>query len=108
MPFFDKDDFRGVASSRVRRPYKLFEACLDETLGERVRADGACAARGAAGTAHRPTVCPRSTRPVEWRAFRAVPGESYRRGCDIIRFPRAQWAGHRSTTSNDPQTGRLR
>ncbi|WP_200922251.1 hypothetical protein [Sphingomonas sp. Leaf23] len=40
--FSGKDDLRGVASSRVRRPYKLFEALLDDALGDRVRADGAC------------------------------------------------------------------
>ena len=41
MPFFEKDDFRGVASNRVRRPYKLFKAILDDILGAGVRADGA-------------------------------------------------------------------
>ena len=40
--FSGKDDLRGVASSRVRRPYKLFETLLDDALGDRVRADGAC------------------------------------------------------------------
>lgn len=39
--FFTRDDFAGVASTRVHRPAKQFEATLDRLFGERVRADGA-------------------------------------------------------------------
>jgi len=42
MPFFEKDDFWGVASNRVRRTYKLFDPILDDILGEGGRADDAC------------------------------------------------------------------
>ena len=43
FPFFSRNDFQGQPSSRVYRPYKAFEIILDRVLGERVRADGACA-----------------------------------------------------------------
>lgn len=38
--FFTRSDFAGVASTRVRRPAKQFEAILDRLFGEQVRADG--------------------------------------------------------------------
>jgi hypothetical protein len=43
FPFYDKDDFAGVASNRSLRPYKAFEAALDRVLGDSVKADGKCA-----------------------------------------------------------------
>lgn len=39
--FFTRGDLAGVASTRVHRPAKQFEATLDRLFGERVRADGA-------------------------------------------------------------------
>ena len=42
MPFFSRHDFQGIPSSLARRPWKRFEALLDQNLGERIRADGAC------------------------------------------------------------------
>lgn len=39
--FFTRRDFAGVASTRVHRPAKQFEAALDRLFGERVRDDGA-------------------------------------------------------------------
>jgi hypothetical protein len=56
MPFFEKDDFWGVASNRVRRTYNLFEPILDDILGEGVRADapaGAICGCAIAGVAWR-------------------------------------------------------
>ena len=43
MPFNQSHDLRGVPSSRAYRPYKAFEITLDRVVGEKVRADGACA-----------------------------------------------------------------
>jgi hypothetical protein len=43
FPFFSKDDFAGLPSSRQFRPYKLFEAALDHAVGDQVRKDGAYA-----------------------------------------------------------------
>jgi hypothetical protein len=42
VPFFGKSDFAGIASTRVHRTARLFEATPDRVLGERVRDDGAC------------------------------------------------------------------
>lgn len=42
MPFFGKSDFAGIASTRIHRTAKLFEATLDRAVGDRVRDDGAC------------------------------------------------------------------
>ena len=39
--FFARDDFAGVASTRVHWPAKQFEVILDRMFGDRVRADGA-------------------------------------------------------------------
>ena len=39
--FFTRSDFEGVASTRVHRLAKQFEATLDRLFGEQVRADGA-------------------------------------------------------------------
>ncbi|WP_342659377.1 hypothetical protein NPJ82_17955 (plasmid) [Sphingomonas sp. NY01] len=39
--FFTRSDFAGVASTRVHRPAKQFEAILDQLFGEHVRTDGA-------------------------------------------------------------------
>jgi hypothetical protein len=81
MPFFEKDDFRGVASNRVRRPYKLFKAILDDILGAGVRADDACgaicgapspASHGAAPTGRRSATL--LARPAMW-----WPGPARRR-----------------------------
>lgn len=41
FPFFDKTDLAGVPSERPRGPIKEFEAAVDRTVGESVRADGA-------------------------------------------------------------------
>lgn len=43
FPFFSKDDFAGLPSTRQHRPYKVFEAALDQAVGEQVRMDGAYA-----------------------------------------------------------------
>jgi hypothetical protein len=42
FPIFTKDHHAGVASRRLYRVNKIFEAALDKALGDRVRADGAC------------------------------------------------------------------
>ena len=39
--FFTRDDFAGVANTRIHWPAKQFEVILDRMFGDRVRADGA-------------------------------------------------------------------
>ena len=39
--FSTRSDFAGVASTRIHRPAKQFEATLDRLFGERVQTDGA-------------------------------------------------------------------
>lgn len=90
--FSGKDDLRGVASSRVRRPYKLFEALLDDTLGERVRADGACGVDLWCAIAS-----------VGWRG----PGGqevrySYRQACDVVAWVREEANGFDWYCSGEP------
>ena len=41
--FTERKDVAGVSSARTGRARKVFEAQLDAALGERIRADGACA-----------------------------------------------------------------
>jgi hypothetical protein len=41
--FTKRKDVTGVPSARTGRARKAFEAQLDAALGERIRADGACA-----------------------------------------------------------------
>jgi len=41
--FTERKDVAGVPSTRTGRARKVFEAQLDAALGERIRADGACA-----------------------------------------------------------------
>lgn len=92
MTFFDKDDFRGVASSRVRQPYKLFEACLDELLGERVRADGACAVDLWCAIAS-----------VGWRSPEGLEVRySYRQACDVVAWVREEVDGFQYYCSGEP------
>lgn len=42
FPFFSREDFEGVPSSRAYRPRKQFEAAVDRAVGDQVRSDGAC------------------------------------------------------------------
>jgi hypothetical protein len=42
FPLFSRSDFEGEASDRAYRFYKVFEAVIDQVVGDRVRADGAC------------------------------------------------------------------
>ncbi len=41
--FTERKDVAGAPSARTGRARKAFEAQLDAALGERIRADGACA-----------------------------------------------------------------
>jgi hypothetical protein len=83
MPFFSRDDFRGVPSSLARRPWKQFELFLDRALGERVRADGAC------GVDLWCALC-----NVEWQGpeGRAI-SYSYRQAGDLVAWIREDGSG---------------
>lgn len=41
--FLGYDDWKDVESTRRRKSHKAFELALERLLGERIRADGACA-----------------------------------------------------------------
>lgn len=76
--FFTRRDFAGVASTRVDRPAKQFEATIDRLFGEQVRADGAfgvdlwCALAG-----------------VEWRNGQGgTVCYSHRRAGDVVAWVR--------------------
>ena len=42
FPFFSREDFEGVPSSRAYRARKQFEAVVDRAIGDRMRSDGGC------------------------------------------------------------------
>jgi len=80
FPFFCRDDFEGVPSSRVFQPYKQFEAAVDRLLGDRIRSDGACGVDLWSALAD-----------IEWHGpDGAVVSYSFRRAGDLVAWVREE------------------